>query len=103
EVDTSLLELYGKTVGFIGTGSIATEAAKRLEAFGVNIIGVNSSGREAKDFHKSFSIDEINQVVADCDFLIVAAPYTEKTHHLIDESVFSRMKDGTYIVNIARG
>ena len=38
KMDTSLLELYGKTVGFIGTGSIAQEAAKRLEGFGVKIL-----------------------------------------------------------------
>lgn len=103
KMDTSILELFGKTVGFIGTGSIATEAAKRLEAFGVNLLGINSSGQDAEHFHKCFSIDEINQVLPKCDFLIVAAPYTKKTHHLIDESLFSGMKDGTYLINIARG
>ena len=103
KVDTSLLELYGKTLGFIGTGSIATEAAKRLEAFGVDIIGINSSGRKVDGFHKCFPVDEISQVVPNCNFIIITSPYTEKTHHLIDESVFSSMKDGTYFLNIARG
>lgn len=103
DMDISLLELYGKTVGFIGTGSIATEAAKRLEPFGVEIIGVNSSGRDAEYFHKCYSVDEINKIVPECDFILVATPYTEKTHHLIDESVFASMKNGTYLINIARG
>lgn len=103
KMDTSLLEIFGKTVGFIGTGSIAQEAAKRLDAFGVNIVGINSSGRKANHFHKIFSIDRINEAVKECDFIIVSAPYTEKTHHLINEDVFSHMKDGTYLVNIARG
>lgn len=103
KMDTSLLELYGKTIGFIGTGSIAEEAAKRLEAFGVKILGINSSGRSVNHFHECFSIDKINDVVPQCDFLVVATPYTDKTHHLINESVFSSMKDGTYLVNIARG
>ncbi|WMM26396.1 phosphoglycerate dehydrogenase [Tissierella sp. MB52-C2] len=103
KMDTSLMELHGKTVGFIGTGSIASEAAKRLESFGVNIVGINSSGKEAEHFHQTFSIDEINDVVPKCDFLVIATPYTEKTHHLIDESIFSHMKDGTYLINIARG
>lgn len=102
-MDTSLLELYGKTVGFVGTGDIATEAAKRLEPFGVDIIGINASGRDAMHFHKCFSVDKINQVVPECDFLIIATPYTKKTHHLIDASVFSNMKNETYLVNIARG
>lgn len=103
KMDTSLLELYGKTVGFVGTGSIAVEAAKRLEGFGVKILGINSSGNNVDHFHQCFSIDKINDVVSQCDFIVIAAPYTDKTHHLIDENVFASMKDGTYLVNIARG
>lgn len=101
--DTSILELYGKTIGFIGTGSIAQEAAKRLKPFGVNILGVNFSGRDAKYFDKCFSVDRINDAIPQCDFVVIAAPATDKTYHLIDETVFSNMKDGTYLVNIARG
>ncbi len=48
KIDTTLLELYGKTLGFIGTGSIAQEAAKRLEGFGVEIIGFNTSGKKKR-------------------------------------------------------
>lgn len=103
KMDTSLLELYGKTIGFIGTGSIAKEAAKRLEGFGVKILGINSSGKSADHFHQCFSIDKINHIVSQCDFLVIAAPYTDNTHHLIDENVFANMKDGTYLVNIAHG
>lgn len=103
KMDTSLLELYGKTIGFLGTGSIARETAKRLEPFGVNILGINTDGKRVEHFHKSFSIKEINNVVSQCDILVIATPYTEKTHHLVDETVLSSMKDGSYIVNIARG
>lgn len=103
KMDTSLLELYGKTIGFIGTGSIAQEAAKRLENFGVNLIGFNFSGKEAKYFHDSFNVNEIKDHISKCDFLIVAAPYTEETHHLLNEDLFRSMKDGSYLVNIARG
>lgn len=101
--NTHLLELYGKTVGFIGTGSIASEAAKRFEGFGVNIIGINTSGKQVKHFHECYSIDDINKAVSKCDVVVITAPYTEKTYHLINESVFQNMKDGTFLVNIARG
>lgn len=103
KMDTSLLELYGKTVGFIGTGSIAQEAAKRLEAFGVKILGINFSGNKADHFHECYSIKDINQVIGKCDFVVLAAPGTEETYHLVNEEVFNLMKDGTYLVNIARG
>lgn len=103
KMDTSLLELYGKTVGFIGTGSIAQEAAKRFEGFGVNIIGINYSGRNPDHFQKCYSIDKIEKVIDQLDLIIIAAPYTEKTHHLINEDLFRKMKDGAYLINIARG
>ena len=103
KVDTSLLELYGKTVGFIGTGSIAKEAAKRLEPFDGDILGLNSSGKDVEHFHRCFGIDNLKGMVSKCDFIIITIPYTKATHHLIDEDVFSSMKDGTYLVNIARG
>ncbi|NLW22165.1 MAG: NAD(P)-binding domain-containing protein [Tissierellia bacterium] len=103
KVDTSILELYGKTVGFIGTGSIAQETAKRLEAFGVNILGINFRGKEAKHFHQCFKVDDIKKAIKQMDIIVIAAPYTEKTHHLVDENLFDNMKDGVYLVNIARG
>lgn len=103
KMDTSLLELYGKTVGFIGTGSIATEAAKRLEPFGVNILGINATGRKAEHFNQCYSMENINDVVSQCNFIVIAAPGTDQTYHLVNKEVFSNMKDGTYLVNIARG
>ena len=101
--DNNLLEIYGKTVGFIGTGSIAGETAKRLEAFGVDIIGFNSSGHDVDYFHKTYSVDKIIDKIHECDFVIVTVPYTDETHHMINEQVFSNMKDGVCLVNIARG
>lgn len=103
DMDHSLLDLNEKTIGFIGTGSIASETAKRFSAFGVKILGLNTDGKNVKYFDKCFSSDNINSFVSKCDILIVTAPYTEKTHHLLDKDVFEHMKDGVYIVNIARG
>jgi len=103
KMDTSILELYGKTVAFIGTGSIASEAAKRLEPFGVENIGINTDGREVKYFHKTFSNDHMNEAIGQSDIIVITTPYTKETHHLVDEELFSNIKDGTYLVNIARG
>lgn len=103
KIDTSLLELYGKTVGFLGTGSIAKETAKRLEAFGVKILGFNTEGKNTKYFHKSYNIKDINNIVSELDILVISAPYTDETHHLVDDVVLSNMKNDSYIVNIARG
>lgn len=103
KTNSRLLELYGKTVCFIGTGSIAQEAAKRFQGFGVNIIGINTSGRQVEHFHKCYSINRIKEVIKDCHIVVITTPYTEETHHLVNRDIFESMRDGTYIINIARG
>lgn len=103
EMEEGMLELHGKKIGFIGTGSIAMEAAKRLKNFGVEIIGINTSGRQVEHFHQCFSVDQLNDVLVEWDFIVITSPYTEETHRLINKDVFSNMKDGAYLVNIARG
>lgn len=103
KMDMSLLELYGKRVGFIGTGSIAIEAAKRLKAFGIDILGVNTMGTEVEYFNECFSTEKVDDMLKLCDIVVVTIPYTEKTHHMIDENRINAMKDGVFIVNIARG
>jgi phosphoglycerate dehydrogenase-like enzyme len=103
KVDTSILELFNKTVGFIGTGTIAQEAAKRLKGFEVKLIGVNTNGRKLEYFDECYSLNEIKDVVKKCDFVVVSVPLTKETFHLIDKELIENMKDGVYIVNIARG
>jgi phosphoglycerate dehydrogenase-like enzyme len=103
KMDTSLLELYGKTVTFIGTGSLAKEGAKRLQGFEANILGINTSGHKEEYFHKCYSIDELDKVLHTSDVVVITIPYTEKTHHLIDKDTINKMKDGVFLVNVARG
>lgn len=103
KMDTSLLELYGKRIGFIGTGSIAAEAAKRLQGFEAEILGVNTEGKDTLYFNKCFSTEKIDDMLGLCDIVVVTIPYTQKTHHMIDEDRFNAMKDGVFFINIARG
>lgn len=103
KVDTSLTEIYGKTVGFIGTGDIAQEAAKRLKGFDTTILGLNTDGKDVMYFDRCYGNSQIKEMVGLCDIVVVSIPYTEKTHHLINKEVFDAMKDGVCMVNIARG
>ena len=103
KMDTSIYELYGKTIGFIGTGTIAVEAAKRFQGFGVNIVGVNTNGRDIEYFNKCYAMNELNEMLKLCDMVVVTIPYTKATHHLINEDRFNTMKTGAYFINVARG
>lgn len=101
--DKNLLELYGKTVGFIGTGTIAQNAAKRLQGFDVNILGMNTTGNDVQYFDKCYSTEDMDQMLALSDIIVVTIPYTDATYHMINKEKFSKMKNGVYFVNVARG
>lgn len=101
--NSGILELYGKTVGFLGTGTIAAEAAKRLQGFGVNILGLNTSGRDQKYFDECYSITEIDELLIKSDVVVCTIPYTEKTHHLLDGRKLDLMKKESALINVSRG
>ncbi|WP_435789029.1 phosphoglycerate dehydrogenase [Clostridium sp.] len=103
KMETSILELYGKTIGFIGTGTIAVEAAKRFQGFGVNILGVNTQGTNVEYFNKCYDMKGTSEMLELCDVVVCTIPYTKATHHLINEDRFKAMKDGSYFINVARG
>lgn len=103
KMDGSVLELYGKTIGFVGTGTIAIESAKRLSGFGVKIIGVNTKGRDIEYFNMCYSRDHIDEMLSQCDVVVGMVPGTKDTYHLFNEDRFNAMKDGVFFVNAARG
>jgi phosphoglycerate dehydrogenase-like enzyme len=103
KMDTEILEVYGKTVGFLGTGAIAKEAAKRLQAFEARIIGLNTRGTDVEYFHKCYSADNIEGMLSQSDIVVVTIPYTKASHHLVDSERIKSMKDGVLFINISRG
>ncbi len=103
KIDTTILELYKKTVCFVGTGSIASEAAKRLQGFEANIIGINTTGKKVEYFNSCYPIMELDYALSQADVVVVSIPYTNETHHLINESNINKLKKGACLINIARG
>ncbi len=103
KLDMSWIELAGKKVGFLGTGNIAKEAAKRLKAFDVEVWGVNTNGREIEYFDKCFSLSDSDDFFKECDVVIGLMPATEETYQILGEEKFELMKDGSVLMNIGRG
>ena len=103
KVDASILELYGKSIGFIGTGTLASEAAKRLQGFEVKIYGVNTNGRDTKYFDKCFPMTQLEDMLKTCDVVVITIPSTEDTKYLIDDKKLKLMKEGSSLINVARG
>lgn len=103
EKERDLLELTDKTAAIIGFGDVGVEIAKRLNAFGVNVIGIGRRKMEANLLYKYCLIDEVNYVLKNSDIVILALPLSEQTRHLIDGDMISSMKDKSVLVNISRG
>ncbi len=94
--------LLGSRVLLLGYGGIGVELHRRLEPFGVDVTRVASRRRE--DEHGVVhGTDELPDLLPEADVVVVAVPYSEATHHLIDDDVLSAMADGALLVNVARG
>jgi phosphoglycerate dehydrogenase-like enzyme len=97
----------GSVVGVVGLGSIGEAVAVRARALGCQVLGLRrSAGRPGADpgsAHELYSPDRLHEMLARCDAVVVAAPATPETHHLIDRAAFQAMKPGTVLVNVARG
>ena len=103
EKQRSIFELFGKTVCIVGCGSVGTECAKRFAAFGCKIIGVDICPYKSDIFEKIYPLEEIDQVLPECDVVLLTLPLTESTKHLFCAECLAKIKHGAVLVNIARG
>lgn len=90
----------GKRVGIIGLGSIGSEVAKRLEAFGCSI-AYNS--RKKKDAVSFPYFANVTDLAANSDVLILCCALTDETHHIINKDVLSALGKDGIVINIGRG
>ena len=102
-LDSGILEIVGKRIAFLGTGTIASEAAKRIQGFEAEVIGFNTNGHDTKYFDQCYSLSDIYDKISDLDVLIVTLPHTEKTHHIINKEFIDLMKDNSVLINVSRG
>ena len=93
-------ELYGKTLGLLGIGNIATKVAERAKAFGMNVV--------AYDKYVSSSpvaqlVPTVEDAVKDADYISIHMPLTDETREMFNEKLFSIMTKKPVIINAARG
>ncbi len=103
EKHRGLLELTDKRVCILGCGDVGQEIAKRLQAFGCRITGVNRTVRRLPDFEELLPLDKLPAVAAFCDILICCIALTPETRGIVNKAVFERLGPDAIFVNIARG
>lgn len=88
----------------LGTGDIGRNVAGRLRGMGArSITGVSRSGRADNAFDRVFPIEQLDEVLPQAGFLILALPGTAETFHILDRRRLALLPQGAYVVNVGRG
>jgi phosphoglycerate dehydrogenase-like enzyme len=92
----------GATVAIVGLGGIGSAIASRALAFGMRVRAMRRTDAPSP-IEGVEIVRSLDTLLADADHVVLAAPATARTRHLIDTDAFALMKHGTHLVNIARG
>jgi D-2-hydroxyacid dehydrogenase (NADP+) len=97
-------ELRGATLVLVGLGAIGREVARLARALGMQVIAVTRSGSPAPDLADRVApATELDSTLARADFVVLAAPETPETRHLMNAARLAHMQPSAYLVNVARG
>ena len=98
-----LLELYDKNVLIIGCGNVGTECAKRFNAFGSNVFGIDLYPKENNEFLEIVGLESLEEKIIIADVIVLTLPLTKETKYIVDKEILSKLKHTAIIVKIARG
>ncbi len=96
-------EIYDKTIGIIGLGSIGREIAKKAKALGMNVVAVKRQPTTELFVDELYSPDRLNEMLGACDFVVAAVPLLPETKEMFQLDQFKAMKPSAYFINISRG
>jgi phosphoglycerate dehydrogenase-like enzyme len=95
--------LRGSTVTIVGAGGIGRSLITMLAPLGVTSVAVNRSGREVPGAARTVSAEHLDDVWDATDHVVIAAPATAETAHIVGADRLRRLKPHSWVVNIARG
>ena len=97
-------ELNGKVLGIVGFGRIGKEVAKRMSAFGMEIVAYDPfASSDSANILSVRIVDDLNEIWNNADFITIHTPLTEETKYLFNKNTFPKLKNGVRIINCARG
>ncbi|MBE1444203.1 phosphoglycerate dehydrogenase [Paenibacillus sp. OAS669] len=96
-------DVYNKTVGIIGLGSIGKEVARRAGGFDMNVLAYDPYPDHAFAEQHGVSFVKLDELLSRSDFVTLHIALTEETKHFIGADQLKRMKESAYLINAARG
>ncbi|MFW2334161.1 D-2-hydroxyacid dehydrogenase [Ilumatobacter sp.] len=98
----SAQDLDGLRLGIVGMGEIGSEVARLAIPFGMDVVGVRRAVR-GDEICETWPNERLDELLERSDAVVVAAPLTDHTRGLFDDSTFARMPPGAWFVNVGRG
>ena len=96
-------DMYGKTVGIIGTGKIAKVLIGILRGFGMNILAYDVYPDHAFAEANGVKYVSLDELYAGSDIISLHCPLTPETEYIINRESIAKMKKGVMIINTGRG
>jgi phosphonate dehydrogenase len=94
--------LDGATAGIVGLGAVGRAIAERLAGFGCRVLGHDPHPGDAGRAMVPENVP-LDALLAASDHVILAAPLTAESHHLLDGARLRTMREGALLVNVGRG
>jgi phosphoglycerate dehydrogenase-like enzyme len=95
--------IAGKTLGILGLGAIGQELARKAAALELKVIGTKRTVEPVPHVDKVYGPDQIDEVLAQSDYVVLLLPVTEATNNLMNKERLSRMKPSAWLLNFGRG
>ncbi len=99
--------LAGKTLGVIGLGGIGANVARLAKGLGMRVVATRHSAEvrtvDTDGVDVLYPAAELHAMLAECEFVVVAAMWTDETEGMVNASAFAAMRDGVVLINVARG
>ncbi len=103
-IDRAHMHLGDATLGIVGLGSIGSEIARRGLAFSMRVLAVDPVQTEAPSGVAAlWPVERLPELLAQSDFVVIAAPHTPATERLFRRPQLQQMKRSAYLINIGRG
>ncbi|MEX2303428.1 MAG: D-2-hydroxyacid dehydrogenase [Bryobacterales bacterium] len=103
-IDRAHIHLSDATLGVFGLGEIGSEIARRGLAFGMRVVAVDPYAKSAPaGVEGPWPAERLPDLLAQSDFVVIAAPHTPETEKLFRREQFRQMKQTAYLINIGRG
>ncbi len=96
-------DLYGKTVGIIGTGKIGKVFVNICRGFGMKVLAYDKYPDSSLSDGENVKYVSLEEIFTHSDIISLHCPLTDETYHLVDENAINKFKKGVIIINTSRG